>query len=753
MVTISAVDNPFYERYVPWRGHPSYITAGSGAEWDDWVAHWYVNDTSICSGWHALYEGTHAYEFWYPCFLSVPYSCATGNIVLLWELAHLPEPISQAQMDRMTIQWQNSISEGHKNDVVDHFPGVSFCNFNLNKVHDLFGYDPEYIHDEAAAAAIESKYISDIQGGVGKDNGIPSLPCGLGARSVTINGQPAPAGTEVRAEFVNARYNREGEKEKQNPIYMPEAGWFGGSGFHRRIVLQPNWDDTGGFRIPHGLPIRIYVNGKRAKIFFKGEWRDWIPFGSGMVNDEICISTDNPPTFRQAAVSTGFGRAYDLYVQGWRDSAGWCVHGREMSLEDLDSVCVLHKEGFPRAPPGDIFIDEAVFEPVPPYNTIEPGKKLRMRLGFTIHGGDVLGGSVAWTLGTGFWGGTSYTFGPKKDGERVELEVEANSCYRDGSGCIAPDGNLHASVSMHIHEDVYGINCTGRKVVVDPDLTLPGIKVYATTLPDVICPSCTKFIYPDRAYVPRFSELPRGYASGVTVAVVGTQPDLIKLPIPTTLYDALYGPKTERQIAMESKAAADAAARESVIAAFHEEITEDYNAFWTEERVAQAQADVIENVWGGFTPEMWNDPGVLAQTQAKVFELAPAAGAASVTPETTVVQTQAGAGPGIVYPPQTESVTPVPASTVIPTTQLYQPTSDYITTPLAPTQTSYTSPTTGVHTSPSTILVGDTAPFSENDPAYASIMGYEVTSSNLPLVIGAGIVAAIGLYFVMKNKK
>jgi hypothetical protein len=86
---------------------------------------------------------------------------------------------------------------------------------------------------------------------------IPLLPCEISG-SVTINGDPAPAGTKVAALI--------GEVE-QDRIIMQSSGVFGGGGpFDRRIVIQ-------GREEMIGSAITFTVNDRPAEIT--------VPFTSG----------------------------------------------------------------------------------------------------------------------------------------------------------------------------------------------------------------------------------------------------------------------------------------------------------------------------------------------------------------------------------------------------------------------------------------------------------------------------------------
>jgi len=131
----------------------------------------------------------------------------------------------------------------------------------------------------------------------------------------------------------------------------------------------------------------------------------------------------------------------------------------------------------------------------------------------------------------------------------------------------------------------------------------------------------------------------------------------------------------------------------------------------------------------------------------------PCPGPASVTPtQVTVTQTQTGATSLTGLATQNPSSTIITPTDVIGTPAIPTSTYTYQTITPTPVVTSVTNASNETYMSPSTILVGDTAPFAPDDPVYASIMGFDVTQSKLPLVIGAGLLGVAVIYLMTKKK-
>jgi len=91
---------------------------------------------------------------------------------------------------------------------------------------------------------------------------------------VEVNGEPAPAGTQVEARGAGVRIGIEG-----NPITVTEVGRYGGpGGFDPRLVVQGSVEDD--------APLEFYVDGVRAQCAEPGgQWLDSYLFKSGGITE------------------------------------------------------------------------------------------------------------------------------------------------------------------------------------------------------------------------------------------------------------------------------------------------------------------------------------------------------------------------------------------------------------------------------------------------------------------------------------
>jgi hypothetical protein len=105
--------------------------------------------------------------------------------------------------------------------------------------------------------------------------------------ALTINGEPAPAGTTVEARGEGVLTDVPG-----NPITTQQAGQYGGSGaFDQQLEVQG--EDLGG-----GDPISFYVNGVRAEAYDPeaGAWVDTYPFQAGGTTElDLRVTIETPP--------------------------------------------------------------------------------------------------------------------------------------------------------------------------------------------------------------------------------------------------------------------------------------------------------------------------------------------------------------------------------------------------------------------------------------------------------------------------
>ena len=112
---------------------------------------------------------------------------------------------------------------------------------------------------------------------------------------VEVNGEPAPAGTQVEARGAGVRTGIEG-----NPITVTEVGRYGGpGGFDPRLVVQGSVEDD--------TLIEFYVNGVRAQCAEPGgQWLDSYPFKSGGITKlnlrvESALTPTREPTLEPTA--------------------------------------------------------------------------------------------------------------------------------------------------------------------------------------------------------------------------------------------------------------------------------------------------------------------------------------------------------------------------------------------------------------------------------------------------------------------
>ena len=103
---------------------------------------------------------------------------------------------------------------------------------------------------------------------------VPQLPQAFYG-VVTINGLPAPVGTEVEARGTGVETGVQG-----NPLTVVLAGQYGGpSVFDPKLIVQ-------GAGIPAGSPISFYVNNIQAEVQpAGGGWQNTYPFSSGAVTE------------------------------------------------------------------------------------------------------------------------------------------------------------------------------------------------------------------------------------------------------------------------------------------------------------------------------------------------------------------------------------------------------------------------------------------------------------------------------------
>jgi len=89
-----------------------------------------------------------------------------------------------------------------------------------------------------------------------------------------VNGEPAPAGTQVEARGTEVLTGVEG-----NPITTTEVGKYGGrGGFDPKLVVQGSVEDD--------APLEFYVDGVRAQCAEPGgEWMDSYPFKPGGITE------------------------------------------------------------------------------------------------------------------------------------------------------------------------------------------------------------------------------------------------------------------------------------------------------------------------------------------------------------------------------------------------------------------------------------------------------------------------------------
>ena len=92
--------------------------------------------------------------------------------------------------------------------------------------------------------------------------------------AVEINGEPAPADTQVEARGAGVLTGVSG-----NPITVTQAGRYGGpGGFDPKLVVQGPVAD--------GTPVEFYVDGVRAQCAVPGgPWQESYPFHSGAVTE------------------------------------------------------------------------------------------------------------------------------------------------------------------------------------------------------------------------------------------------------------------------------------------------------------------------------------------------------------------------------------------------------------------------------------------------------------------------------------
>lgn len=130
---------------------------------------------------------------------------------------------------------------------------------------------------------------------------IPIIPHGFYG-AVTINGQPAPAGTTLEARGTNVKTGLQG-----NPLTTTQAGFYGGP-MDLKLAVQGD--------ITNGTPIEFYINGVRAECSaYGGPWQTTYPFETQAltrldlrIGQGPTANTSNPtatPTVTATATATG----------------------------------------------------------------------------------------------------------------------------------------------------------------------------------------------------------------------------------------------------------------------------------------------------------------------------------------------------------------------------------------------------------------------------------------------------------------
>ena len=121
----------------------------------------------------------------------------------------------------------------------------------------------------------------------------PALPHAFYG-AVEVNGEPAPADTQVEARGEGVRTNIVG-----NPIVVAQVGRYGGPGaFDDKLIVQGD--------VQTGTPIEFFLNGVRAQCAEPGgEWLDSYPWNSGTVTElDLRVAAEPSPTTEPTSTTT-----------------------------------------------------------------------------------------------------------------------------------------------------------------------------------------------------------------------------------------------------------------------------------------------------------------------------------------------------------------------------------------------------------------------------------------------------------------